>query len=408
MHMRLFALLPLCLACSHYDFEPMQPFAFAQSTTHVDAYGRDRKPQLLFLVDRSGSMDEPMNPTLAACQVSGKTCGQNPKCDPLVCPTRWSELQRAMNQLFADHATLGLMGLMVYPRPSSTTCEAPTLGTDGGLLVGLPSGDPSDAELTQTAVDLRSALAQTHPGGGTPTAASLRVLGGYAPLVDVTHRESFVVLLTDGLPNCNDAHPASGDIPGSGCVCTLQSCQSTSGPNPYVRAGCLDDDATVASVKALRLENLRTVVMGFGGDLSSGDAFQVLNEMAEEGGMPRSCAGGALCAADETCDARQLCTRRYYAARSGDELAQALEALTRTVTLEPCAVRLDAPVPDPAFIAVLVDGRPVPGTEWSYLLEPTPRVVLQGETCRRILSADALSAVNIDVRALYPLAGSTN
>ena len=56
------------------------------------------KPNFMLLVDKSGSMDQPVDPTIPACHVggiNGPLCGDPQKtnpCDTSVCPTRWSEL----------------------------------------------------------------------------------------------------------------------------------------------------------------------------------------------------------------------------------------------------------------------------------------------------------------------------
>src|SRR5688572_11917522 len=94
--MPLFA--PLLLACQTYDFTPVTPLTLERTTTKTTTYGTLQKPSLMFVVDRSGSMEQPVNPGLAGCQTGSGVCGPNNPCNPAQCPTRLSELKGAMPQ----------------------------------------------------------------------------------------------------------------------------------------------------------------------------------------------------------------------------------------------------------------------------------------------------------------------
>jgi len=215
----------MALSCNEYIFTPMEPLAISQVTEVVRALGKVRKPKVMFVVDRSGSMHDPVNPSAPACQVGGAPCGSTAAaCDTSVCPTRWSEMRSALNAFFTQNATLARFGFLFFPKPGSTACDEPALTSSGGLVAGVPAFDASDSVLQQTATQIRTSVAAANPGGGTPTGATLSLLAEYPELTSADFSEGFVVLVTDGLPNCNDAHPASASVSGSGCICVLQSC----------------------------------------------------------------------------------------------------------------------------------------------------------------------------------------
>src|SRR5262249_30882384 len=180
------------------------------------------------LVDKSGSMDQPVNPTLADCFTNGSVCGTgdsaklNP-CNVTRCPTRWSELSLALDAFLQAEAQTVRLGLAFFPEPSAGV-EQPNGGPPQAPGVALPQ-DPTDAPPATReglATAARTALASVKsqnppgpggPGGATPTGPSLQLLSSYPPLLDPLRLE-LVLLLTDGLPHCN------GSIPASSCVCT--------------------------------------------------------------------------------------------------------------------------------------------------------------------------------------------
>ncbi|MBS1149477.1 MAG: cglB, partial [Myxococcaceae bacterium] len=133
-----------------------------------------------------------------------------------------------------------------------------------------------------------------------------------------------VVLITDGLPNCNSAN--ANTCTGSLCRCTLVPATSCM-PASFCTQGCLDSDATTAQVDALRMKGIRTIVVGFGAETATGDGPAALNAMAERGGFARACPNGtdAECGVGDTCTtANKLCGRRYYQASSAAQLTAAL------------------------------------------------------------------------------------
>jgi hypothetical protein len=218
------------------------------------------------------------------------------------------------------------------------------------------------------------------------------------------NRADFVVLLTDGLPNCNAKYPSPFGTPNSTCFCILQGGNCTFAPE----TGCLDTDASVGAVKQLRAKEIQTIVIGFGTDFKANTeagrrGADTLNGMAEEGGFARECTTNAQCGADDTCDTgKRLCKRRFFQAGNKTELVEALKAIANKVIVDaPCELRID-PAERPSteeLVVVYLNGeRLSPGSDTWTLKEPG--IVFQGSTCARIESSSPSSPANIEVRAV--------
>ncbi len=171
-----------------------------------------------------------------------------------------------------------------------------------------------------------------------------------------TDRQDFILLLTDGLPNCNKDNPNSGVTNPDACQCTLSSCTGS-----VATLGCLDRDVSVAAIKDLGAQkDIKTIVVGFGAETSASSALGTLNAMAEAGGFERNCRTKAdACGANDTCDpVTKLCGRRFYQAANQAELATALREIINLVgSTDPCLLALDpAQRPsDPSLIVVYVN-----------------------------------------------------
>lgn len=397
----------LATGCQTYDFEPVEPLAISQTTETRKIEARERKPNLMLLVDTSGSMKEPANPEIPACQNgSGVACGEStfPCAINNGCDTRWSALQKAMTDFLGSSATIARMGLATFP--TDDAC-----GSTATITTALPSADQEDdATLTTNAQDALNKLlaiktyatttGDTTPKGGTPTGASLRYVGTLADL-QTAERSDFVVLLTDGLPNCNEQYP--DPYPSTKCFCTLpDGCEYT----PDV--GCLDKDASVEAVKALRAKEIKTIVIGFGADFSSTSesgrqGAATLNAMATEGDFARKCTQDADCGAGDACDrAAGFCNRRFYQAGNKDELVAALREIGKRVgTGDPCLLTFaagQAPTSQELVVVYINGERIAPGADtWSLTDDG---IKFTGATCQRIQNSTPANPVNLEVRAV--------
>jgi hypothetical protein len=305
-----------------------------------------------------------------------------------------------MNDFLTNYGDVGRMGLMYFPNGGGDGCVAPGLND---VVVQLNNSNDDPAALKTTASQINQSIKTTSaPSGGTPTGESLRILGTYPPLLDNSEpRQKFIVVLTDGLPNCNH------NFSGATCNCTLGSASDCSGE--YAKAGCLDQANTVDQVQALKNQNIKTIVIGFGADTSTSDAAQVLNAMAETGGFPRACPGGtdAECGGGSgACEqTTHLCTQRFYQAKDGSELASALAQISERVGAgDVCVYKLDAPPSDPRFLSVLVDGKNEPSgpNTWAYDAS-TGTVTFQGDLCTQLRNSTSDKPVNVEFRAVSGL-----
>src|SRR5215475_10784386 len=192
------ACLVTALSCQTYEFVPVGPLSISQEQSSTPIVIKKFKPNVMVLVDKSGSMDQPIDPTLPGCTTAFGLCGTGTtakvnSCNITVCPTRWSELNLALDPFLAAQAQTVRFGLSFFPEPASAA-EQNCVPTSAAR-VDLPSDsqDDSAATLSELATRARSVLASvksqnqvgpTGTGGATPTGPSLAFFSGYAPLRD--------------------------------------------------------------------------------------------------------------------------------------------------------------------------------------------------------------------------------
>lgn len=387
--------------CQTYDFEPVEPLAIAQTSRTVPVAGRAAKPNLMLLVDKSGSMNLPINPSDSACRLNnGQPCGLSSDDCPAACRTRWRELKSAMGDFLTTYGTVARMGLTFYPK--DTVCAAPTLDD---VRVQIPNSDDVDSELQAAAAAINTAIQGQVAIGGTPTGNSLQTLANYPPLLANEGREHFIVVLTDGLPNCNENN-VNDYSNADACRCTLANNGCTA--QNFPRAGCLDKDNTVAQVDSLKSRGIKTIVIGFGAELASGTGPEVLNAMADKGGFARVCPTGqdSECGSLGCDTATNTCRQKFYQAANGDDLAKALLDIQKRVGVEPCSYRLESRPSDPDLLSVLVEGENVvsgPDT-WVYDASTGDGVVkFQGALCDRLQNATTRDPISVEFRVIEGL-----
>lgn len=394
------------LGCQYYDFEPVRPLGLSQKTQSKDVVARGLKPNLLLLVDKSGSMDIPVNTSASACPAN---CGQDktkPTC-PATCPTRWSELQAAMKEFLTKSGTIARMGLVTFPINSA--CGAAGLANVRIPLIS--SDDPTQLQNQANAINSElQRIIMSQPdagtpyvtGGGTPTGESIKQIGAYPPLQG-EDREDFILLLTDGLPNCNANNAADYAVNPTACKCTFAS--GVCSP-PSNKIGCLDRDETVRQIAALLANNkIKTAVVGLGADTTVGDGPETLQAMAIAGGFPRSCPKGtdAECGTGNNCDvSTHTCAKKFFQASNAVELAAALAKISDVIDAQACDYVLEEEPSDPALLSVSVDGvvQPSGADTWQYA---PGKVKFVGSLCTRIESATSAAPVKVEVKIIQTL-----
>ncbi|MBK7861617.1 MAG: adventurous gliding motility lipoprotein CglB [Archangiaceae bacterium] len=284
-----------------------------------------RAPNVMILFDKSGSMAQSTK-TGCACMF--------PNCDEVTCPTRIGQVRAGMSTFLTSRGTSARFGLTTYP--ADTVCTAAGSTT---LLARTSPVSDSPTDLQAWSNGINTQIQGLSVAGGTPTAASLTFVGTLPELVDST-RSNWVLLITDGLPNCNLGNPNNCTNP-SLCKCTLTAGQCGSalsadgGDSNFCVRGCLDQSASAGATASLRAKNIRTIVVGFGADFdSTSDGFAVLNDLASAGGYVRRCPNGNECGSGNTClSTTHTCAQAFYKAQTTAELSAALAEISATIAL---------------------------------------------------------------------------
>jgi hypothetical protein len=371
----------LCCSCQTYDFQPVTPTTLAQTSKGVSVAFQAARPNMMLVVDRSGSMDSQI-------------------CAQPSCPTRLESVKSAMGAFLSAHPTLARFGVVPFSQPTpANECAVASLADIPTVGVDIPSGD-TDADLQAAAAAVSAKIQSLTADGTTPTAAALTPLTNYAPLL--TSRPDFVLLLTDGLPNCNASNPNTCANP-TACQCTRLSCAGQ-----YCSTGCLDEGGAVAAIAALKQAGISTIVVGFGAEVAgaSGIAFTVLNAMADAGGFGRPCTGDNDCPSGDACNttSKQCVNTHFYQAQDGDQLGNALTAISGNIHGDPCTILLDVAPPAPDLLSVVVNGKPVlPDDPNTWRLEPGPQVHFLGSLCTSLQNATPQNPVQLDLRVIQML-----
>lgn len=190
----------------------------------------------------------------------------------------WNPVRDAIYGVTMDMDLEIWFGLMIFPNVVGTpACSGTTAQCEPGHepLVGVAEGN---------AFAIRDALGPMLTCGGTPIAQTLQNARAYLDTLSADGHPKFILLATDGAPNCNAA------LDGGSCVCTnpMGGC----GLNP---SNCLDDARTVAVVEDIRAAGIQVFVLGIG----TSEWMDILNEMAARGGT------GAAFLAEDTAAIRE-------------------------------------------------------------------------------------------------------
>ncbi|MSP63720.1 MAG: VWA domain-containing protein [Myxococcales bacterium] len=212
-------------------------------------------PNVMLVLDRSGSMlkapDGSMNGT-----------------------SKWELLRAAVDQVLAKHGGRLPFGLTMYASTGAIG-DHPQCAKDVAIEVEPAHG---------TAKKILDLVAQTKPTGGTNTGDAIYKVE-LDPVMQDKGRGQYILLITDGNPNCNNGEPEWS--------------------YRFI------EDASQ------RLPPIRTFVVGFDGAQEVKPA--ILNKMAMLGKAPQAGCNGA----DKPC---------YYSATNAQELAVALEKILLVIT----------------------------------------------------------------------------
>lgn len=324
------------------------------------------RKNLYFVVDRSSSM---------ANALEGS---------PL---NRFESVREAIADVLIDIGYQVHFGGAVFPGPAGGCAP-------GEEVFPVTAGDPVLFSATHTIGPVLSGFLHGLAGdlerSGTPLSSTLEAL---VPELSALEGETFVVLATDGHPNCNPEAVCGTDacyynmlpdweIGGRLCDETWNCCADD---DPDLAAAgvdgpiqCVDSEPTLAALRELLRHNIRTYVIG----LPDSTAFRdLLDEMAVAGGTAQD---GAT---------------KYFPVENAAELGVKLHKIGADVAVT-CELALDEPPPDPSMLNVYLDATPLAQDAeagWTYAGEAA--ITIHGSTCDALLSGEIL---NVQVVAGCP------
>lgn len=299
--------------------------------------------QVLFVIDRSGSM---------RFSLDGR------QQSPPEAQSRWRTLERALTPLLRGLESSTSQGATFFPGPQdeldpeATACLVPT-----NVLV------PAALNTAQLILDVFS---KSDPLGGTPTAEAVRAAAGFLAAAERRYVARFLVIATDGAPNCNANNPVDPRT----CVCT------SADPRACTQAldvqNCLDADNTVKAISdALSVVKVPSYVIGIGS--SNSGAFEAtLDRMAEAGGRAKPQSP------------------KYLQATTESELDVALDTIRSAVSK--CVFVTPSRPDDPDAIVVNVNGVPVSRDTsrvngWDWLDQEYGALSFYGPACDALTAA---------------------
>jgi hypothetical protein len=259
-------------------------------------------------------------------------------------------------------------GAALFPAPSSADSCAP-----GVEIMSTRQGDPAGS-YGPVWNYLHDRTILIPPSGGTPTSATLEAL---RPTLTALPGKTFVVLATDGGPNCNLAASCGTDR----CMLNIEQVNgcSTSGPNccapPASSANCVDTSASEASVRALKAAGIPSYIIGVPG---SATYAALLDSLATLGGTEQT---GAT---------------KYFRVDStkNADFSKVLAQVVAKIVAN-CTISLNRPPSDPQKLNVYLDETITPQDGESGWTLEGQTVTLKGESCSRVLSGEVL-----DVRVI--------
>ena len=241
-------------------------------------------PNIHLVIDRSGSMS--LNATTGLPPANGNTA-------------KWQDLSTTLTSLLGNYGSqANAWGMSIFP--STFAYRSCTAGD-----IAIPMAPPATS-IPQIANVIGQFNAQNllSYDGKTPTSAAMQGVYDNVALDD-TSRNNYVVLMTDGMPNCA-GNPETGVTP------------------------------IIAALEA-KSPSVRTFVIGFGSDTQSNPAL--LNDWAVAGHT--DLAGST----------------KYYQAANATALQQAFQDIV--VGVASCTFTLNSTPADPSLVVGQLNGQPI-------------------------------------------------
>jgi Mg-chelatase subunit ChlD len=249
-------------------------------------------PEILIVLDRSLSMGQEM---------------------------RWAPSVAGIKQITMDLQNRVSFGLMTFPGTSGGGGGG---GRGGGGNLTCGAGTVNVQIGTNSAGAIANALNGMQPGGATPTAVTLAAASAfYAERKvdpDTVPAPQYVLLVTDGAPNCTDGQPPMGGM------------STATGSQEPAQV-----DASVDAIKAMTKAGVKTFVLG----------YDTQNDATLKGALDRMAQAGGT--GDNT----------HRAVENQQTLVDQFRKITEVAI--GCDFALDGPVSNKKYVLVKLDGKQI-------------------------------------------------
>jgi hypothetical protein len=263
---------------------------------------------------------------------------------------RWTPTVRAISTVAQSLDGVAKLGLMLFPggEPACATLSDPLAAAacaasgGGGVKDSCAPGKVNVPVGPSTSQAIATLLAAERPGGATPTYESLRA--AHQALGSVSAGEpdnlgrvppKYVLLVTDGIPNCTDGNTAD---------------------DSYAVGN------SVRAIEEMTRDGIKTFVLGYSTQRDP-DASAALDKLAVAGGTGES---------------------TYRRIEDEASLLAALQQIAGSAVS--CAVTLDFAPDDPGYVSVSLDGAPLElGAAGGWQLSDDRRTLtVQGSACETV------------------------
>lgn len=296
-------------------------------------------PTIYFVLDRSGSMAN---------------------------PDKWSQVRITVGKIMRGLGPRASFGAAMFPASGGADCGP------GEEIMSVRPGDAPSSGVDGPTTTALLAATRVVPGGGTPTGPTLELVKNN---LDKLPGKVFVILATDGAPNCNpDA--ACGfdrcqvnieDVPGCPKEGPVNCCEP---PQGY-RENCTDASATLAAISALETSGIPVYIIGLPG---AAPYAALLDQMATLGGTARPF------------------TPKYFAVDAASEtvILAALKQIAAQIA-GTCTFNLEETPANAALVNVYMDDEVLPFEPANGWTISGKTVTLVGSACERVKNGDVLS-----------------
>ena len=278
---------------------------------------------------------------------------------------KWTQIRIVVGKILRGLGPRAKFGAMMFPGASADGCGP---GTE---VMSIRAGDPPSSGVDGPTTTELLTVTRVAPAGGTPTAASLQAV---VPILRKAGGKAFVIVATDGAPNCNP-NAACGSDQCQYNIQNLPDCPANGSPNccappDGTPENCNDTASTLAAVTALEQAGYPTYVLGLPG---AGPYASILDQMATNGGTA------------------QTGEPKYFAVDTASQAAMlaALKKITAQI-VGTCRFQLQKAPADPNLVNVYLDDVVLPYEPVNGWTLNDTNVTLLGSACDRVKSGDVL------------------